>query len=365
MIEARCLTVYAGGELVVKCASFSVGPGELAVLYGPTGGGKSSIVKALAGIYRYSGEVRLKRPYFIFQDVDFNLLFAYTDEEARSVACRPAERREIAKMSPGQRQLFAVRLALESGASAVVLDEPLAFLDPASALEVAEAIKRLRDRGLGVLVAEHRLEFFLDADRFYLVDGGVEELGLEDLLIEASRRGYGPYFTRRSFKLPAAPRGEGCGVELGGRPYPPGSKIALTGPVGSGKTHTLYALAGVVKKAGVRGCRPAGFVPQNPYLYFGEVDLSKAPREVLEWLGLGPGDSPLRLSYGEARLLAVLWELWRRPRLLLLDEPTAGVDRRYAEAVGELISAYGGTVVFATHDPVFAERYGEYKIRLG
>lgn len=247
----------------------------------------------------------------------------------------------------------------------MVLDEPLAFLDPASALEVAGAIKALRGRGLGVLVAEHRLEFFLDADRFYLVDGGVEEVSLEDLLMETSRRGYGPYFTRHSYKPPSAPRDEGCGVEIGGRPYSSGSKIALTGPVGSGKTYTLYDLAGVVKISGVRCCRPVGFVPQNPYLYFGEVDLSDAPREVLEWLGLGPGERPLRLSYGEARLLAVLWELWKRPRLLLLDEPTAGVDRRYAEAVGELISAYGGTVVFATHDPVFAERYAEYKIRLG
>ncbi|WP_181933326.1 hypothetical protein [Pyrobaculum aerophilum] len=37
--------------------------------------------------------------------------------------------------------------------------------------------------------------------------------------------------------------------------------------VDPGKTYTLYALAGVVKMEGVRGCRLASFVPQNPYLY--------------------------------------------------------------------------------------------------
>lgn len=365
MIWAKCLTVYAGERAVVECADFEVKPGELAVFYGPTGGGKSSIVKALAGIYKSDGEYRAERPYFIFQDVDFNLVFAYTDEEVRSVACRQTERLEISKLSMGQRQLLALRLALESGAKSVILDEPLAFLDPGTAIKVASAVKELRDAGISVLVAEHRLEFFLDADRFYLVDRGVQELGFDDLLITASRRGYGPYFTRHWERPFPIPKGRGCEVIIRWMKYPPGSKIALMGPVGSGKTYTLYALAGVVKMEGVRGCRPVGFVPQNPYLYFGDIDLSKAPREVLQWAGLDRSASPLRLSYGEARLLAVLWEVWKRPGLLLIDEPTAGVDRRYAEALGEVIANYGGTVVFATHDPIFAERYAEYKIRIG
>lgn len=79
-MRARCLTVYANGEPVVKCANFEVGPGEMALLYGPTGGGKSSIVKALAGIYRYSGEARLERPYFIFRML---ILTSYSPTQTR------------------------------------------------------------------------------------------------------------------------------------------------------------------------------------------------------------------------------------------------------------------------------------------
>lgn len=366
MIRAKCLTVYAGDAPVVKCAYFEVEPGELAVLFGPTGGGKSSIVKAMAGIYKWTGSLEVPRSYFIFQDVDANLLFAYTDEELASVTCKGfVEKRPIAELSMGQRQLLAVRLALESDAEAVVFDEPLAFLDPASALEVAQAIAKLADSGKAVLVAEHRLEFFLEAHRFYLVNRAVVPADLEALLLEGARGGFGPYFTRAQRRFVAPPRAEGCPVRVLGREYPPGSKIALVGPVGAGKTYTLMALAGVYKKGGVEGCKPVGFVPQNPYLYYGDVDLSKAPRELLEELGIPPASSPLRLSYGQARLLAVLWEMWRRPRLLLVDEPTAGVDRGYSEALGEAIASYGGTVVFATHDPVFAERYAQYKVRVG
>lgn len=366
MIRAKCLTVYAGDSPVVRCADFEVKPGELAVLFGSTGGGKSSIVKAMAGIYRWTGSLEMPRSYFIFQDVEANLLFAYTDEELASVSCRSyAERRPIAELSMGQRQLLAVRLALESDAEAVVFDEPLAFLDPASALEVARAIARLGELGKAVLVSEHRLEFFLEADKFYLVDRAVMPADIEEVLLEGARGGYGPYFTRAQRRLIAPPQAEGCPVRILGRDYPPGSKIALMGPVGSGKTYTLMALAGVYKRNGVGGCKPVGFVPQNPYLYYGDADLSRAPRALLEELGISPASSPLHLSYGQARLLAVLWEMWRRPRLLLVDEPTAGVDRGYSEALGEAIASYGGTVVFATHDPVFAERYAQYKVRVG
>ncbi|ACB39236.1 ATP-binding cassette domain-containing protein [Pyrobaculum neutrophilum] len=369
MIYARCLTAYAGGRPVVRCADLEVAGGEVALLFGPTGGGKSALVKAMAGLLPRKGEVRLERPYFVFQDVDVNLIATTVREEVRTVSCggeglpdTPLER-----LSPGQRQLLSVELAALSRAGAVVLDEPTAFLDPASARAVRDRIFALAEEGRAVLVVEHRLELFLDADRLYLVEGGrAAEVELEDLIARSAAGGWGPYFVRgRRPPLYPLPRVEGCPAEVRGVPVRPGAKVALTGPVGSGKTYTLLALAGVVKLRGTRGCSPVGYVPQNPYMYFTAPDLRRAPPLVLEALGVERWRSPFSLSAGEARLAALLWEISRWPRLLLVDEPTAGVDRRYAEWVGEVVRAYGGTVVFASHDPVFVSRYADAEIRLG
>lgn len=369
MIYARCLTAYAGGRPLAQCVDLEVKEGEVAVLFGPTGGGKSAIIKAMAGVLPREGALRLDKPYFVFQDVDFNLIATTVREELLTVSCDGVNAPEtpIERLSPGQRQLLAVELARLSGAASVVFDEPTAFLDPAAARAVRDKIFGLAEEGRAVLVAEHRVELFLDADRFYLVEGGrATEVDAEELIEEGARRGWGPYFVRgREPPLPELGDAEGCGVEIRGRRWEAGRKIAVTGPVGSGKTYTLLALAGAVKLRGTRGCSPVGYVPQNPYMYFTSPDLRRAPSLVLETLGVERGRSPFTLSVGEARLAALLWELSRRPRLLLVDEPTAGVDRRYAEWVGRLIRSYGGTVVFASHDPIFVSRYADAEVRIG
>ncbi|MEO7665021.1 MAG: ATP-binding cassette domain-containing protein, partial [Candidatus Limnocylindrales bacterium] len=77
--------------------------------------------------------------------------------------------------------------------------------------------------------------------------------------------------------------------------------------------------------------------------------------------------SPYRLSGGEQRRLSVATALVRRPRLLLLDEPTFGQDRRGWESLvtilEELVEA-GTSLVFATHDESFAGRLAGRRIEL-
>jgi energy-coupling factor transport system ATP-binding protein len=163
-----------------------------------------------------------------------------------------------------------------------------------------------------------------------------------------------------------------------------GEIVAVMGRNGSGKTTLLHALVGLNRPAAgtvtVLGSDPAGLaprdlvrrvglVPQQPadLLYADTVaeecraadhDADAAPgscREQLERLvpGLDGGLHPRDLSEGQRLGLALAIVLTARPPLLLLDEPTRGLDyrakERLATAVADLASR-GVAVVLATHD---------------
>lgn len=124
-----------------------------------------------------------------------------------------------------------------------------------------------------------------------------------------------------------------------------------------------------------------GFLFQNPDVQlfspsvfeevaFGPLQLGLSPDEatgrvedLLGWLGIGGlrGRSPLQLSGGEKKKVAIAAVLAMNPDVLLLDEPTAALDPRsrhwFLELAGEL-GGMGKTVVTATHDLAFAERRG-------
>jgi len=167
-----------------------------------------------------------------------------------------------------------------------------------------------------------------------------------------------------------------------------GERVALVGPNGSGKSTLLRLIAGLLRPSTgsilVGGADPrrlpapllarlTGLVFQDPELGFlgdtvaEEIGLGLEPArargaaELLERLGMplaSFGDrSPYRLSGGEQRRLSVATALARRPRLLLLDEPTFGQDRRGWEALARILEALveeGVAMVAATHDARFA-----------
>jgi energy-coupling factor transport system ATP-binding protein len=152
-----------------------------------------------------------------------------------------------------------------------------------------------------------------------------------------------------------------------------GSVHAVIGSNGSGKTSLLLTLAGVAHVSRGRVTNPlAGsqaLLPQDPKaLFVGEtvtdvVDRSHGHgdhrsdegQRMLERMGLaGLGArSPFDLSAGQQQLLALARLLLLHPRLLLLDEPTKGLDDMAASLVAQLICEQrddGSTIVLATHD---------------
>jgi energy-coupling factor transport system ATP-binding protein len=164
----------------------------------------------------------------------------------------------------------------------------------------------------------------------------------------------------------------------------PGERVALTGPNGSGKSTLGRLIVGLLRptKGTVRldardprRLRPAnlarlaGYVFQDPERQFlagtvkDEIHLGlRRPErarvdELMDRLGLPlerfGGRSPYRLSGGEQRRLSLACVLVRRPRLLVLDEPTFGQDRLGYEALLAILRERvddGAALVAATHD---------------
>ncbi len=171
-------------------------------------------------------------------------------------------------------------------------------------------------------------------------------------------------------------------LEVGGLPaltfeLATGRILAVSGPSGAGKTRLLRALAdldpapGRVAWDGVeRTAMPApqwrrlvGLLPAEPRFWERSVrghfpaDASELEAGFRE-LGLDPGrldDDPARLSTGERSRVALLRLLARRPRALLLDEPTANLDQDSAARVVRLLTGYveerPAAAVWVSHRP--------------
>jgi ABC-2 type transport system ATP-binding protein len=160
-----------------------------------------------------------------------------------------------------------------------------------------------------------------------------------------------------------------------------GELIGIIGPNGAGKTTLLSILAGIVKPDGGELEAPAGevgWVPQQAALYRrltvaenlllfarleGHEDPHASAEEMLELTGLGERRDEIvaRLSGGNQQRINIAIGLLSRPRVLLLDEPSVGLDPRQRARLWEFVlglATRGTTVIFSTHDIQEAERYG-------
>ena len=166
----------------------------------------------------------------------------------------------------------------------------------------------------------------------------------------------------------------------------PGEPVLISGNSGSGKTSLLEVISGLAgaQKGSIHWNQEAltrrqrrwlcGVVFQFPERHFlglnvsqelklGHKRLSSEERSnVLRRVGLGDVDlrqAPERLSGGQQRRLALAVQLLRRPQVLLLDEPTAGLDWSVRSEVLELLQdlAQDRLLIVVTHEPDLFEEW--------
>lgn len=420
--------------------NLDIKPGECILLCGPSGGGKSSLLRLINGLIPHFhegemvGEVRVcgqntkesslaklgESTFTVFQNPRTQFFTGHVLSElafALENRCVPPDqiRRQVAKaltelsitdlqnralnqLSGGQLQKVACAGALTAHAQVLLFDEPTANLDPQATASWRQTLQKLRDKGLTMVFAEHRLYYLKGLiDRALVVQGGkvVADLSASQLwsLDETQRQKFGLRgFTEPKLPQPPIPIGNGSapktrrqvtnGLELEGVqfsyrtshgrkkvldiPYlafPAGQISAVVGDNGAGKTTLLRLLCGLEKpQAGqilLKGKRlSAKEATESAFLVSQDVNRQLFTASVAEEVVLGlskpelPSKSqivelarqydlekcldrhPLSLSGGEKQRVVIAAAPAAKTQVYLFDEPSSGVDRRHLETIG-------------------------------
>lgn len=312
--------------------------------------------------------------------------------------------RHPARLSGGQAQLVAIASMLAMQPRHLVLDEPVAELDAPGRRLVADALSALRAAGTGLLVAEHDLDLLatLATRVVQMREGRTERQGPPGEVLGPSAE------PPRHVPAPAAEtpasaisiRCEGVGYD-----YPDGTRaldgidltvragerIAIVGLNGSGKTTLVRTWNGLARptrgRVEVDGqsttgqhvgalARSIGLTFQDPdrqifartcrdEVAFGARNVGLSGRELeaaitesLAAVGLADeaGTNPYDLGPSRRRLLALAGVLAMRPPIVVLDEPTMGLDVDQRAQVRSIVDGLAGaehTIVAISHDMRF------------
>ena len=209
MLSVRHLDTYYGRAHILADLSLDVGQGEVVVLLGRNGAGKSTTLKSIMGLVRAArGEVtfagrRIDRlePYeiaalglgYVPEDRRiFTELTVMENLEVGRQAARPGapawtpERlfrlfpnlaemtdRPGGRTSGGEQQMLTIARTLMGNPSCILLDEPSEGLAPVIVDQMAAAIRELKTEGLAVLLSEQNLHFATEvSDRAYIIEKG-------------------------------------------------------------------------------------------------------------------------------------------------------------------------------------------------
>lgn len=428
LLEARGIGKSFLGITALENVDFSLRRGEIHALLGENGAGKSTLIKILTGVYtRDAGTMTLDETEVEPRDVgeaqelgigtvyqEVNLLENLTVAENLFLGRQPRrfgfiDRREMRRRSQALlqdygldidvdallssysvaiRQIIAIARAVDLSGKVLVLDEPTASLDSHEVEMVFAVLRKLRDRGLGIIIITHFLNQVYDiADRVTVLRNGrmvgtrelatLERMELISMMLGRELQ----HVTRQHHALDetvvsdAAPiRFEAYGKRGSVSPFDleirPGEVVGIAGLLGSGRTETAFLLFGIDKPdsgtASIDGqpvkitspegaiAHGFGFCPEERKSdgIIGDFSVSEnialalqarqgwarplssrqkaeLAEQFIRSLDIRPPDPnrPIKFLSGGNQQKAILarW-LATEPRLLIVDEPTRGID---------------------------------------
>ncbi len=377
VIEARIEEAsYGSSGPVLRDLELRVPRGEAVLVLGRSGSGKTTLLRAVVGILEemggsLRGRITLRgRAYLVPQepwdgvlgytpslDVAFSLSAAGRDPSdwgryLAAVGLEDLGQRPCHLLSAGETRRLNVASSTAFAPDALLLDETSAFLDEDGRRALLDTVEDFLSSGGAALIVDHDERTWRGIASEVLVLVGMwprdsrpspRWTGLEKGEVVAEVRDLW-------FRYP------GSGWLLRGLSFEVsrGEVVAVVGPNGSGKTTLLRILLGALRPT--RGEARAGralLIPEDPILFLGGSRTDEeADPGLLREFDLPPGRPSRTLSSGERRRLAIAAAVGEGADLLLLDEPTAGLDpwsrAKVLEALGRARERAG--IVVATHD---------------
>lgn len=188
MIEVKNVTKRYGKFLANDDLNFTVNPGEISILAGPNGAGKSTIIKSIAGLLRFQGDILIcgkknksleaKRNLgyipelpalydmlTIWEHMEF-IARAYSLENWKELAEYLFERFELEdkknklgnELSKGMQQKVSICCSLLPGPKVLLFDEPFVGLDPHAIKELKNLLVEYKQKGAAILLSTHMLD---------------------------------------------------------------------------------------------------------------------------------------------------------------------------------------------------------------
>ena len=437
--------------------NLSLNKGEVVLVVGPNGGGKTSLLKSLMGIIpsMTGGDCEgsmeyLKKPVFSYSvsRLAGEVGFALQDPENQitnltvweevifgpsnlkwspekiikestnalvTVNLKDVQEKPVLSLSAGQLQRLSIASLISMNPSVLILDEPVSNLDPHGVFAVTKALEAIKKTADLVVISTHLIDPFLDiANRVVIIDEGkvaadismnnlhehldvlkkhkieipqkysiiekLEKAGIKNLNLKninkipgikinvnlnkenKQNKNYlldisGIYYSYEKNKQIL----ENISLKIGFS-----EQIVLAGKNGEGKTTLARIISGLIKPSLGKVIKPKikiallmqkstlGFIGDTvleEVVYGGDIDKADGIRWLEKFnIKQFGSTSPFRISGGEQRRLALAAAFARNPDLLILDEPTVGLDSFQVRQLIENLNSFKGAVLYISHD---------------
>ncbi|MCD7840545.1 MAG: ATP-binding cassette domain-containing protein, partial [Erysipelotrichaceae bacterium] len=429
---------YPDSKLILDDINIDIYDHEITVIIGKTGSGKTTLLKHLKHELKPAGKqegtidfqgIDSEKIGYVFQNPHNQIVEDYVYHEIAFGLENLGIERKIMKnkiaeivqyfhlediydkrtseLSGGEKQLVNLAAIMVMQPCVLLLDEPLAQLDPHSQEQFISILKKLHhDFGLTIVMITHQLDnIYEDIDKLIVLDKGkvliqgkpkdvAKELRDNDLLsffpsyiqllskmrlplntsfyqtktlinpLNIKQRTYEEHQTCIHIKHLYASYDKDILYDISTN-IPKQEILCILGSNGSGKTTLLRCLINNMKYQGqinIKG--KIGYLPQEPLLLINKDSVKEEIKDdyLIQYFGFESllDKHPYDLSGGQQQLLGIMKLLSNNNDTLLLDEPTKGLDPLMEDKLGnylEQLVQQGKTIIIVSHDLEFCGTY--------